>query len=782
MRSGTIALLLGILWVQQMPALQDECLVQFLPITLFIGIFSRFLRLPALFLSGFLWATFCAHLALAEILPADLDGAEVVVDGRITGVPLSTVGRTRFEFQVETLAALENRQAPVHSPLPPRFQGRARLSWYGAPELRAGERWRLRVRLRVPRGYANPGGFDYERWLFARGVRATGYVRATAEARRLDSGGEFNLHRWRQRVADQIISLLPGRDLAGVIAALAVGVRGNIDENQWRVFRDTGTAHLMAISGLHVGLVAALAFVLTRLVWSCCFRACLWVPAQRAAAMAGLAAGWVYAGMAGFSLPTQRAAIMLTVVMWCLSRHRATSFSVSLCAALAAVIIIDPFSVLSPSLWLSFAAVAVLAFATLHRDGIRAEGLRGLWWRWGRPQYLATLGLAPILLATFGRQPLLSPLANMLAIPWMAFLVVPGSIVGALLVSVWPPAGAFVLSMTATLLEVLWPSLEALAGSGYTLELISPLSLFSILAAAVGVVVLTMPREVPGRWLGVLWMAPLIGLAPPGPPAGALWFSLLDVGHGLAAVVRTRGHTLVFDAGPRYPGGFDTGSNIVAPFLREQGVRYIDKVLVSHSDNDHSGGLRGLLAEVPAGEIIAPPSSGASRPCVAGIAWSWDGYEFRLMHPGAGHHFDGNDASCVMRISGPGGSILIAADIEAPAERQLTAHLGDALSSTVLVAPHHGSRTSSTAAFVHAVGAKYVLFSASHRRLPRLPDPSVVARYRAAGARILNTAESGAVSVVLRDGAAPEVSAFRQQRVGYWQSSAGDAAQFAASR
>ncbi len=782
MRSGTIALLLGILWVQQMPALQDEYLVQFLPITLFIGIFSRFFRLPALFLSGFLWATFCAHLAVAEILPADLDGAEVVVDGRITGVPLSTVRRTRFEFQVETLSALENHQAPVHSRPPPRFQGKARLSWYGAPELRAGERWRLRVRLRAPRGYANPGGFDYERWLFARGVRATGYVRATGAARRLDGGGEFNLHGWRQGVADQIISLLPGRDLAGVIAALAVGVRGNIDEHQWRVFRDTGTAHLMAISGLHVGLVAALAFILTRLVWSCCFRACLWVPAQRAAAMAGLAAGWVYAGMAGFSLPTQRAAIMLTVVMWCLSRHRATAFSVSLCAALAAVIIMDPFSVLSPSLWLSFAAVAVLAFATLHRDGVRAEGLRGVWWRWGRPQYFATLGLAPILLATFGQQPLLSPLANMLAIPWMAFLVVPGSIVGALLASVWPPAGAFVLSTTATLLEVLWPSLEALASLGYTLELISPLSFFSILAAAVGVVLLTLPREVPGRWLGVFWMAPLIGLAPPAPPAGTLWFSVLDVGHGLAAVVRTRGHTLVFDAGPSYPGGFDAGSNIVAPFLRGQGVRYIDKVLISHPDTDHSGGLRGLLAEVPAGEIIGPPSSGSSRPCVAGIAWSWDGYEFRLMHPGEGHHFDGNDASCVMHISGPGGSILVAADIEAPAERQLTADLGDALSSTVLVAPHHGSRSSSTAAFVHAVGPKYVLFSASRRRVPRLPDPSVVERYRAAGARILNTAERGALSVVLQGGAAPEVSAFRQQTARYWRSSAGDAAQFAASR
>ncbi len=773
MRSGTIALLLGIVFVQQMPALLDECFVQFLPLVLFIGIFCRSLRLPALFICGLLWATFRAHMAVAEILPARLDGAEVVAAGRIVGVPLTATRRARFEFEVESLSYPKDAPALIELP---QFQGKVRLSWYGAPQLRAGERWLLRLRLRAPRGYLNPGGFDYERWLFAQGIRATGYVRARGEARRLDAGHPFNLHRWRQLAGERVIKYLPERGLAGIVVALSVGIRGHISEDQWRVLRDTGTAHLMAISGLHVGLVATLAFMLARLVWSRCFYLCLWMPAQRAAAVAGLAAGVIYSAMAGFSLPTQRAMIMLAVVMWCLSRNRATAFSVVLCAALAAVILIDPFSVLGPSLWLSFAAVAVLAFGMSHRQGVEGPGLTGIWRLWGRAQCLAALGLAPILLATFGQQPLLSPLANLLAIPWTACLVVPGAIAGAALVFIWPAAGAWVLATTATLLEMLWPVLDWLAAAEYGLTVFGPLSWITLAAAAVGVLMLILPKEVPGRWLGVLWMAPLIGVTSPAPPTGAMWVTLLDVGHGLAVVARTRSHTLVFDAGPRYPGGFDAGSGVVAPFLRHQGIHFVDRVVISHSDNDHSGGLDGLLANIRAGTIIGAAGKAFAGPCVGGTGWHWEGYDFQLLHPRKIRRFQGNDASCVLRINGPGGSILIAADIESPAEERLVARFGAALASDVLVAPHHGSGTSSTTAFVRAVRPDYVLFSASDRRRPRLPDTGVVARYLAQGARALISAETGAVSVELRAGVPPRVSAYRARAARYWRPPATDTA------
>jgi competence protein ComEC len=714
------------------------------------------------------------------MLPPELDGAEVVADGRVVGVPLIAPARARFEFEVESLSHPEDASPSAELP-PLRFKGKVRLYWYGAPSLRAGERWRLRLRLRAPRGHLNPGGFDYERWLFAHGIRATGYVRAPGEARRLDAGHGYHLHRWRQQAAESVIAYLPERKLAGVIAALSVGIREQITEHQWRVFRDTGTAHLMAISGLHVGLVATLAFLLTKLIWSRCFHLCLWMPAQRAAAVAALAAGVAYSAMAGFSLPTQRAMVMLAVVMWCLSRNRTTAFSVVLCAALAVVILIDPFSVLGPSIWLSFAAVAVLAFGMSQLQVAECRGLSGIWWRWGKVQCLAALGLAPILLATFGQQPLLSPLANLLAIPWVACLVVPGTIAGTTLIFLWPAVGAWVLATTTTLLEVLWPLLEWLAQADYMLVIFRPLSWVILAAATVGVIILILPKEFPGRWLGVFWMAPLIGLTPPAPAPGALWLTLLDVGHGLAVVVRTRHHVLVFDAGPRYRGGFDAGAGVVAPFLHSQGIRFVDKVLISHRDNDHSGGLDGLLANVSRGAIIGEAGKVSTGACVSGTGWHWEGYEFRLLHPQRIRLFRGNNASCVLRISGPGGSVLIPADIEAPAEAHLVARFGDALASDVLVAPHHGSRSSSTTAFLNAVRPDYVLFSASYRRRPRLPDKNVLARYLALGVRPLTTAETGALSVELRAGVPPRISAYRSRAARFWRPPVDNSAKPAAS-
>ncbi|MDH3414406.1 MAG: ComEC/Rec2 family competence protein, partial [Gammaproteobacteria bacterium] len=403
------------------------------------------------------------------------------------------------------------------------------------------------------------------------------------------------------------------------------------------------------------------------------------------------------------------------------------------------------------------------------RQGAEALGIGRIWWRWGRAQCVAALGLAPILLATFGQQPLLSPLANLIAIPWTSCLVVPGAIAGSALIFIWPAAGAWLLATTVTMLELLWPALERLADADYLLEVDGPLSWMTLGSAAVGVVILLLPREFPGRWLGILWMAPLIGLSSPAPPPGVLWLTLLDVGHGLAVVGRTRNHTLVFDAGPRYTSGFDAGSAVVAPFLRSQGVHFVDKVLISHPDNDHAGGLDGLLAHVSVGKVFGSTGQAFAGACVGGTGWHWDGYEFRLLHPQRIPRFRGNDASCVLRISGPGGSVLIAGDIEAPAEARLVARYGEALASDVLAAPHHGSRTSSTRAFVDAVRPDYVLFSTAHRRRPHLPEKSVVKRYLALGARPLNTAESGAISVELHPDAPPRVSAYRTRAARYWR-------------
>ncbi|MDX1512626.1 MAG: ComEC/Rec2 family competence protein, partial [Gammaproteobacteria bacterium] len=360
MRSGTIAFLLGILCVQCAAVLPDALYAQFLPITLLAAAIFRRGRLAALFFAGFLWSLFRAHLAVAEILPPHLAGADLIVQGTVVGVPEQRGPRTRFLFRIEHgQPARGNGVARGSAPWPV-FSGPVRLSWYDAPELGSGERWRLTVRLRPPRGFANPGGFDYERWLFVNGVRGTGYVRDASASRRIERDGSWGIDGVRQQIAERIAQRLGDHPSAGIVTALAVGVRHGVSPQQWSVLRDTGTAHLMAISGLHVGLVAGFAFLAGGWLWSRVASACLIVPAPRAAAVAALLAGAGYAAMAGFSLPTQRALILLGVVVWCQMRGRRTPFSAALCLALGAVLAMDPFAVLGPSLWLSFGAVAVL--------------------------------------------------------------------------------------------------------------------------------------------------------------------------------------------------------------------------------------------------------------------------------------------------------------------------------------------------------------------------------------------------------------------------------------
>ncbi|MDX1513743.1 MAG: DNA internalization-related competence protein ComEC/Rec2, partial [Gammaproteobacteria bacterium] len=621
---------------------------------------------------------------------------------------------------------------------------------------------------RPPRGFANPGGFDYERWLFVNRIRATGYVRAASASRRIEGGGSGGIDGVRQQIADRIARRLGDHPSAGIVTALAVGVRHGVSPEQWSVLRDTGTAHLMAISGLHVGLVAGFAFLAGGWLWSRAASACLIVPAPRAAAVAALLAGAGYAAMAGFSLPTQRALILLGVVVWCQVRGRRTPFSAALCLALGAVLAMDPFAVLGPSLWLSFGAVAVLGFGMMHRfKTTGADRLQRLWWTWGRAQVLVAVGLAPLLLFLFGQQPVTAPVANAVAIPWTGILIVPAAVAGALLLGLWPGAGGLLIDAAAGAVALLWPLLETIADADLAVRPAAATPpIWTAIAAGAGAAVLILPREVPARWLGILMMLPALTVRPAEPPAGTLELTVLDVGHGLSAVVRTRQHVLVYDAGPLYPGGFDAGRRIVAPFLRSRGVSRIDTLIASHDDSDHAGGLQGLAEEIPARRILGQ----APGSCVTGTSWHWDGYRFSVLHPVPGQQWSGNDGSCVLQIRGPGGSVLLTGDIESAAESDLVRRYGDALEADVLVVPHHGSRTSSTPTFVQRVRPDVALVSNARRRSRPLPHPVVAARYAAAGIPLLETSRLGAIRVILRPNAGPaSVIGYRQQRRRYWQ-------------
>jgi competence protein ComEC len=765
MASRTIAFLAGVLAVQQLPRLPlpDEWLIAAAAALIIGGAAFRFrhtsfarIALLSLFLiAGFAWAAWRGALLLAEALPAGLEGEDLVVVGTLRDLPVIDAGRTRFDLIPESV---EREGRPLA------FRGRLRLAWYeGAPPLHAGERWRLAVRLKRPHGMANPGGFDYEAHLFQERIVALGYVRKGTENVRLAEAG-LSIDGWRDGIRQAMEGALGDAPHAGVLIALAIGDGSHIGNEEWELFRATGITHLMAISGLHVGMVAALAAWGVRRLWRAP-RLIHRLPAQKAAVLAGFCAALFYGLLAGFSVPTQRTVITIGAVALALILTRESRPRDLLAVACWAVLIYDPLAVLAPGFWLSFGAVALILYGIGGR--LAPEGL---WWRFGRLQWVLGLGLTPLLLAFFGSVSVASPLANLVAVPWISLLVVPLTLVGTGMLFLWPWAGALLLQLTAGLMGLLWPVLEGLAHWVPPVSLPQP-PLWLLPAALVGTALLLAPRGWPGRWLGLLWCLPLFLFPPARPAEGEVWLTLLDVGQGLAAVVETRDHLLLFDTGPTLGPELDAGEAAVEPFLRSRGWRRVDLLLVSHGDDDHAGGARTLAAALPVKRLLAAvperlAGAGAADPCRRGQEWVWERVRFRIVHPD--QEEGDNDGSCVLRVEAPGGALLLTGDIEARAEKALVAS-GEALRSRVLVAPHHGSRTSSSREFLDAVHPELALFPVGYRNRFHFPSGAVVARYDALRIRRLETAREGAITVRLGADGRLATESRRSVARRYWQ-------------
>lgn len=747
MRSGTIAILLGVLLLAQTRALPGLSLALLLPLASGVTIYARRWRWPALLACGFLWALIRAHIALAGVLPKALEGEELLIEGTVASIPAADQRRVRFDFEVQSLLAVDNDGSA------PAWRGRIRLSWYGSDKiLTPGERWRFWVRLKRPHGFMNPGAFDYERWLFSQRIHAVGYVRDSANARRMSGPSGAFVLRARERLLRAIESAIPGHAHLGMVAALAIGDRAHIDERQWKVLRATGTSHLMAISGLHIGLVAGFAFAFMRWLWPLLGTASTRFAAPRAAA--GLASAFVYALLAGFSVPTQRALLMVGVVMASLLLSRHTAPSTSLALALLGVLVLDPFSVLSPGFWLSFGAVAVILYGMRGRSGARATRGARVWRQWIKVQWLVALGLAPITLLVFHQQPLVSPLANLAAVPWVANIVVPLVLLGTALQPLSVELSTMSFRWGAGSLALIWPAIEWLAELDWIYGVTRAPSLWMVGAALLGATVLLLPRGAPVRWLGVVGFLPLVLVASPVPVPGAIEFTLLDVGQGLAAVVRTHDRVLVYDVGPRYGARFDAGEAVLVPFLKSKGVKSIDVLVLSHGDNDHVGGLRSVLAEVEVKRVLSNDAELVpdALPCLADTAWRWGEVDFELLFPVDALGAEGNNRSCVLRVSSRAGSILLPGDIEWQAERDLVSNKRSVLRSDILVVPHHGSRTSSSPRFLDAVQPSHALFAVGYANRFGFPRPSVRDRYRARAIQTYDSARHGAISFTLQPG------------------------------
>jgi len=758
---NSIAFIAGICLLQLCPDLPAGfyCLLPFLALPLLRW---RVLHLPVLMVIGFLWAAWRAEMALTPQLDARLEAQTILVEGNVVDIPVRTAsGILRLRLFVERI----NDGSGWRD-----FNGLTRLGWYESRiQPGPGERWQLAVRLKRPHGFANPGGFDYERWLFQQRIRATGYVREDERNRRLSDLHSGLITRAREQLRSAMETMQAEYPAMGLIRALVMGDRSAIRPPDWNILNHTGTSHLMAISGLHISLVAGMLFWLGRVLWVRAGRLAEVIPARKAAAIFALTGAVLYALFSGFGIPARRALIMVTVFMLALVFNRRTTPGTALGTAAVATLLIDPLSVLSVGWWLSFWAVALIAYLLTGR-----HGRRGIGGRWIYMHVCLAVGMLPVLLVFFQSASLVAPLANVVAVPWVSLLVVPLSLLGTIVFFVHAASGKVLLAVAAGLLEILWHGLSWLADTSFAVWQQHRPFLWTLPPGMLGLMLLFIPRGLPGRWLGLLLLLPVFVVQPERPAQAEVYMALLDVGQGLAAVVETRHHVLVYDTGPRFSEAFDTGAAVVIPYLRTRGIRHIDTLIVSHGDNDHIGGTESLLSAYRPEQVLSSdpekiPLPGAAY-CRRGQRWEWDGVQFEMLYPDTIAGPLGNNSSCVLKIHTRNGQgVLFTGDIERAAEQRLLREQAGMLQADVLVVPHHGSGTSSSAEFVKQVAPVVALIPAGYLNRYRFPKPDVVERYARNGTMWYQTGRTGAITVHLGPGRKePEIEFYRQQVRHYW--------------
>jgi competence protein ComEC len=697
-------------------------------------------------LAGIGWVTLHAHAGLALQLPAAAAPADHVLRGRVVELPQHGSRSTRFRFRVDDDATM-----PAH------LRGRElALAWYdvtaakaparapaGEPalrcSLRAGARWQLHARLRPPRGLRNPGGFDAERHALLQRLSGTGHVRAPAMA----LGDPTGLPAWRERMADAIAGHVPGPG-ARFIQALALGDTRRLGQGDWDDLRALGLTHLVAISGFHVGLVAGFAAWLAGLAWRAVAALGRYWPRPLAAALAAVAGAALYAAVAGFALPTVRTVLMIAVVAAARCVRRPATVGQALALAALAVLLVDPLSVLAPGFWLSFAGVLWLVWC-LPGHGVH-------WLRtFLAAQGVATLALLPLTVALFGQASRAGPLVNLLAIPWWSLVVVPLALLGTGLEALIDGAGRWPWRWAAACFDASWWLFGALARQPWALWWAPQAGVAAVPVAVLGVFWLLLPRAAGMRLPALLLCLPLLWPARDRPAPGEVELLVMDVGQGLAVWVRTRHHRLLYDAGPAAEGGFDAGERVVVPTLHALGEAGLDRLLLSHGDRDHAGGMPAVRRAFREPPLQAP--SGAvpaiQLPCSSGDAWRWDGVDFTVLHPPPGMDYAGNASSCVLRIQTAHGVVLLTGDIGQREEAMLVATVPAALRADAVLVAHHGSAGSSGADWVQAVSPRLAIVSAGHGNRFGHPRPDVVQRWRAAPAEVLNTADSGALRLWL---------------------------------
>ena len=707
--------------------------------------------LVGVLLGGFGFAGLHATHALARQLPPRLEQHTVDLHGQVLDLPEPDPRGTRFLFFTDDTPDL-----------PAALRGRRlRLTWYderghrdpaAMPDMpmhapvHAGSRWRFVARLRAPRGLRNPGGFDGERQALLDRIAATGYVVDPQDARQV--APPTGIDAWRERMASRIATHVDASS-SRFVRALALGDTRGLDDIDWETLRAAGLTHLIAISGFHVGLVAGFAALFVLLLWRTLPGCARWMPRVQAAGIGCVAGAFGYAAVAGFALPTMRTVLMIAVVVGARLVRRAQHTVDALALAALALLLADPLSLLSAGFWLSFAGVAWLLWC-LPRSDARTVGGRVR--EFLAAQAVATIGLLPFGVVLFGQASLAGPVANLLAIPWWSLVVVPLALIGTGLEALHAGMGAWCWRLAAWAFDLAWPLFVRLAHSPLALWWLPEARWFALPLALLGGLWLLLPRGVPGKPLALLLWLPLLWPDRKLPAPHDVELTVLDVGQGLSVLVRTTHHGLLYDMGPAVPDGFDAGERVGVPALHALGVERLDTAVVSHGDNDHAGGFPAVARIFPPARAYtpdgAPPLPGGT-PCVAGTHWTWDGVRFRFLHPPRDFPYLDNESGCVLRIEAGDRAALLMADVGEVIEQRLLREAPADLRADVVVVGHHGSKGSSDPDFVSATGAREALVSAGFGNRFHHPNPDVVERWRAAGARVHVTFEEGADTVRL---------------------------------
>jgi competence protein ComEC len=742
---------------------------------------------------GFAWAQLRAWHRLQAQLPAACEQQVITVQGVIVGVPERDARGQHVDFAIERsfrADCLLPQRVRLHlyqqsypnrkfSPDQQFSSSPAAASSRVLPQLQAGERWQWQVRLKRPHATRNPHGFDYAGWCLANQIGAGGSIVSKSPMRRLQAlvwQPSALIAYARARVGDRMEKVLGTTPQSAVLRALVIGDDSQIARADWQLFVDTGVNHLVSISGLHITMLASLGYLFVSWLWRLRPGWALRIPSRLAAGSGGALVAIAYAALAGFSIPTQRTLFMLLTMMAMLSLKQRVPFSWVLSAAVWVVLVLDPWAVMAPGFWLSFGAVAILAFALSGR-------LRpARWWRNAlQTQWVITLAFVPVLILLFNQLSLISPLANGLAIPVVSLAVVPLAIAGAIL-----PLD-FLLHFAATLWEWCAHGLYWLRQWPGAVWYLPTPSVWAWCLAMAGMLVWLLPRGWPLRWAGLLLWLPLLLPTLSVLQPGQMRVTVLDVGQGLSVLVQTAHHSMLYDAGPAYNEESDAGQRIVLPYLRHLGVRQLDTAVISHDDNDHSGGMASVLAGVAAGKLLSSLTAEADffrqmqalphapalplQSCHQGQQWQWDQVVFHVLAPAqaATAEVKDNNKSCVIKVTAAHGSLLLTGDIEKEAERWLLETAPDQLPTTVMTIPHHGSKTSSTPAFVHATQPAVAIATAGYLNRFGHPKAEVLARYEAQAAQILRSDHDGAVIIDFLSGHKPLVRRWRQVEPRYWE-------------